>query len=49
MLVTLSQTPCPDWGADGLNLCNSLGLWVGLRLYASASGPLFGALKLQWW
>ena len=43
LLVRLRQTPCPHWGADGLNLCNSRGLRVDLRLYASASGPLFGA------
>ena len=43
MLVTLRQTACPDWGADGLNLCNSPGRRVDIRLYASASGPLFGA------
>ena len=37
------QTPVSDWGAAGLNLCNSLPGIVVIHTYASASGPLFGA------
>ena len=44
LILSLLQTPVADWLATGLNLCNSVPFNPLLRPYASASGPLFGAL-----